>query len=139
MTWTPDELRRIYDRTHGKCHICGKKRAFVNYGRIGERGSWSVEHSKAQVNGGSHHGNNLYVACMTCNSRKGSRSTQSARAEHGRTRAPLSKKAKETTRAGNAIAGGGIAAVIGGILAGPPGAIVGGIIGAAFSYDVNPE
>lgn len=36
-------LNAIYDRTSGYCHLCGKKLAFTNYARFGERGAWEIE------------------------------------------------------------------------------------------------
>ncbi len=39
------ELRIIYKRTHGRCHVCGSKVYFTNYGRFGERGAWEIDHS----------------------------------------------------------------------------------------------
>ncbi|HPD13633.1 MAG TPA: HNH endonuclease [Planctomycetota bacterium] len=139
MAWTDEQLRRIYDRTQGKCHICGKKLALKNYGVHGSRGCWSVEHSHARALGGSDHGNNLYPACISCNSSKGSGTTRSARAQHGRTRAPLSRKAERKVRVKNAVAGAGIGAVIGGVLGGPPGAVVGGLFGGAVGHEADPE
>jgi len=139
MAWTEEQLNRIYDRTQGKCHICGKKLAFKNYGMPGARACWSVEHSVPKARGGSHHGNNLYAACITCNSSKSARSTRSARAEQGRTRAPLSKKAEARAHRRKAVTGVGVGAIIGGLLGGGPGAIAGGIVGGALGHSADPE
>lgn len=47
MPYSRSQLRRIYDRTSGYCHLCHKKLAFTNYGRYGAKGVWEVEHSNA--------------------------------------------------------------------------------------------
>ncbi|MGH7298189.1 MAG: HNH endonuclease, partial [Polyangiaceae bacterium] len=70
MRYSKTERRAIYDRTSGKCHLCGSKRAFKNYGTQGARGAWTVDHSMARAAGDTDHGNNLYVACISCNSSK---------------------------------------------------------------------
>ena len=57
---TNDRLNLIYDKTHGCCHLCHKKLAFINYGIYGAKGAWHIEHSKAKANGGTDHLNNLY-------------------------------------------------------------------------------
>ena len=79
MVFTDDQLDAIYDRTSGYCHICRKKLAFKNYGKLGQRGAWEVEHSRAQAKGGTDRLNNLYPACITCNRRKGTRTTRTLR------------------------------------------------------------
>jgi len=139
MKWTKEQLRKIYDRTQGKCHICGKKVALKNHGKIGARMAWSVEHSVAQANGGTHHGNNLYAACISCNSSKGARSTRSARAKNGRTGAPLSSNSEARARGENAVVVGGFAGVIGAVIAGPIGFAVGSLLGGCFGHSLNPE
>ncbi|HHN46956.1 MAG TPA: HNH endonuclease [Planctomycetes bacterium] len=139
MRWTQEQLKRIYDRTQGRCHVCGKKLAFRNYGLFGRRRCWSVEHSHPRLYDGTDHGNNLYAACIRCNSSKGSRSTRSARSQHGRSRAPLSKKAEGKARARNAVTGVGLGAIIGSVLGGPPGAIVGGLLGGAVGHETDPD
>jgi len=129
-TFDKATLRKIYDRTTGKCHLCGKKLAFSNYGEHGARGAWEVEHSIPRAKGGSDHGNNLYAAHITCNRSKQDISTRTARAYHGRTRAPLSVAKRKEAKTGNTVVGAGIGAVVGGVIAGPPGAWIGGGIGA---------
>src|SRR5207248_2052139 len=129
-TYDKATLRKIYDRTSGKCHLCGKKLAFTNYAEHGARGSWEVEHSKPRVLGGTDHGNNLFAAHITCNRSKCDSSTRATRALHGRTRAPLSVLKRKEAIAENTVVGAGIGAVIGGVIAGPPGAWIGGGIGA---------
>ena len=130
------QLSRIYDRTSGYCHICRKKLAFTNYGRPRSRGAWEIEHSVPRVNGGTDHGNNLYAACIPCNRTKGSGSTRSARNANGRTRSPLSRKARIEKRQGNKIVGGGTGALIGSAF-GPVGTIVGGIFGLLLGSSID--
>jgi len=71
MHFSDDDLNEIYDRTSGYCHICHRKLAFINYGVLGARGAWEVEHSKPQARGGTHMRTNLYAACIPCNRSKG--------------------------------------------------------------------
>jgi hypothetical protein len=52
MAFNEAELNQIYDRTTGRCHICHKKLAFRNYGAVGVRAAWEVEHSIPQAKGG---------------------------------------------------------------------------------------
>jgi 5-methylcytosine-specific restriction endonuclease McrA len=138
-TFDTAALQRIYDRTTGKCHLCGKKLAFSNYGEHGARGAWEVEHSIPKAKGGSDHGNNLYAAHTTCNRSKRDASTRATRAQHGRTRAPLSVAKRKRVKTENTLVGAGICAVLGGVIAGPPGAWIGGGIGAYLGNSANPD
>lgn len=133
------DLNSIYDRTSGKCHLCHKKFAFRNYGFHGARGSWEVEHSRPQSRGGTHHPNNLFAACISCNRSKGAKSTRSMRAANGRSRAPLSVAKRRSAQAENALLGASSGALLGGKFAGPVGALVGGIIGAVLGHDSNAD
>jgi hypothetical protein len=63
MTASTIRLNDIYDRTTGRCHLCGKRLAFHNYGCHGTRGAWHIEHSVPRANGGTDHVNNLYPGC----------------------------------------------------------------------------
>ena len=119
-------LERIYERTEGRCHLCRKKLSRRNYGLLGRRGAWEVEHSTARANGGTDHGNNLYAACIACNRQKGTLSTRAARARNGYTRAPYPKK--QRTR--NAITGATIGSVALGVLF-PQYRLLSWVVGAA--------
>jgi hypothetical protein len=133
------QLNRIFDRTSGHCHICRKKLCRSNYGCVGKRGAWEVEHSVAQCNGGTHHGNNLYAACCDCNRKKGSLPTPTALRWHGHTRAPMSVKKREVARTENTIlgmVGGGIA---GFVVGGPLGCAFGIAAGGKFGNSLNPD
>lgn len=106
MKFDDERLSRIFDRTDGRCHICGKRLAFRNYARPRSKGAWEVEHSIARARGGSDRLNNLYAACISCNRSKQHGSTRSARDRYGRTCAPLSLEKRRTARVENAILGG---------------------------------
>ena len=137
MSYSEEKLNKVYDRTSGKCHICHKKLAFSNYGTVGARAAWEVEHSVPKANGGTDHMNNLYAACIPCNCSKGASTTRAARAKNGKTVAPLSTKQYKKAQTNHTIAGGGVGAVIGGLVAGRPGAFIGGALGALFSNNAN--
>lgn len=138
MSYTKEELRKIYDRTEGRCHICRKQLAFKNYGAPGERGAWEVEHSVPRAKGGSNRRQNLYPAHVTCNRAKGSRSTSQARAKHGFKNAPFSSD----QRLKHGLAAGGAVALISLLV--PPHvrlgvALVGGVVGFMVGHDSEPE
>lgn len=138
MRFTDEELRFIYDRTSGKCHLCHSRRAYCNYGRVGARGAWEVEHSNAQANGGTHRLNNLYAACVPCNRSKGARTTRSVRAANGNSRAPLSTRARQGAKGWNALGGGALGALAGARF-GPLGIVAGAAIGALLAYEEDPD
>ena len=83
MKFDKNQRRVIYEKTDGHCHICHIKLSFVNYAREGERGAWEVEHSRPQAKGGTHHGNNLFPACIICNRNKSDYTTHTARGWNG--------------------------------------------------------
>jgi hypothetical protein len=66
-----EDLEDIFGKTDGNCRYCGKQLAWSNYGRVGERGAWEVDHSVPISRGGSNHFNNLWPACVSCNTEKG--------------------------------------------------------------------
>lgn len=138
MRFNAEQRRNIYDRTSGLCHICHKKLSFKNYGSIGAKAAWEVEHSIPQSKGGTHHPNNLYPACITCNRSKNDSSTAAARAKNGKSKAPLSLEAREKAKTENSIAGAILGGVLG-LVAGPLGLIAGTIFGASLGYDQNPD
>jgi len=138
MVFSDTQLNQIYDRTSGYCHICHKKLAFKNYGVLGARGAWEVEHSNAQVKGGTNRLNNLYPACIRCNRSKGASSTSSARAKNGKFRAPLSTEKRKAVKTEGALVGGATGAAIGSIF-GPAGILVGALFGAHLGRKKNPD
>ncbi len=104
--------KKIYGRTGGACHLCHGKLALVNYGRIGARGAWEIEHSVPRAKGGTDSLNNLYAAHISCNRSKGVWSTRSARRQFGQIRAPLSFARRRQIQIQRAV----IAGVAGGAL-----------------------
>ena len=138
MKFDTKTKRTIYDRTRGYCHLCNKKLAFKNYGKSGGKAAWEIDHSNPKANGGSDRLNNLYAACISCNRSKQHSSTRTARAQNGRTRAPLSAEKRKRAVRENTLAGG-IAGLLGGALLGPGGAVVGASIGAVLGNCIDPE
>ncbi len=138
MSYTDTELNAIYERTSGYCHICKKKLAFSNYARLGERGAWEVEHSRARCRGGSGHLGNLYAACIGCNRQKGEGTTRAARRGHGRRCAPLSRARRAEAKERNAVLLGLLGLGVG-ALAGPAGMFIGAAVGAKVGHDIDPD
>ena len=138
MKFDDETLDRIFCRTDGQCHICRKQLSFSNYGAIGKRGAWEIEHSRPQSKGGTDHMNNLYAACVRCYRSKGNATTKSARATNGYRQAPLSKGKKNN----NAWTGGAVGALA--FLFVPPPmrlavAVVGGVVGAIVGKSYEPD
>ena len=138
MAFDTERQDVIFRKTDGNCHICRKKLARKNYGAVGARGAWEVEHSIPRVKGGSNHLNNLYPACISCNRSKGASSTRASRKKHDYKCAPLSREKKTQ----NAWAGGIGGALAGRILLaplGPLGVAAGALIGAAIGKSFEPN
>lgn len=139
MGFSVEKRQVAYDRTDGHCHICRKKLTFKNYGVLNARGSWEIEHSKPRSKGGTDHGNNLYVACISCNRSKNNGSTSTARAKNGFKAAPYSREKKIR----NAAAGAGVFGAIAWLLVPPqiklPLAIASAVVGGSLGYDEEPE
>lgn len=135
-----DENRRdIFDCTSGKCHICYKMLAFSNYSRFESRGAWEIDHSKARAKGGTDHRNNLRAACISCNRSKQVVSAQAARRDAGFRRPPLSVEQRRKVKIRAVLGAAGVGAALGAKLAGLPGFWFGGLIGALFGDDHNPD
>ena len=133
------DLDAIYHRTSGYCHLCGLKIAFMNYGRLGDKGAWEVEHSYPRSRGGTHHGNNLYGACIPCNREKGSGwSTRTVRSWNGRSRAPLSRAKRQQAKQQQSLAGAVLFGAAGSAF-GTLGFVIGALLGAAFGERQNPD
>lgn len=84
MGFSEEQLNDIYDKTGGYCEYCGKKIASVNYGKVGERGAWEVDHSNPKSRGGTDYQRNLVPACIPCNRDKSDRTGASYRASWNR-------------------------------------------------------
>jgi len=134
-----ERLNAIYDRTRGRCHICGRRVAFRNYGILGAHMAWEIEHSRARALGGTDRLSNLYPAHISCNRSKGTASTRTARSWHGRRRAPMSVARRASKKRENAMWLGLLGVAIGAKVAGRRGAVVGGLLGAAFGHDLQPR
>ena len=139
MAYTRTELKEIYDRTSGYCHICHRKMSFTNYGRPGQKGAWEIEHSVPRSKGGTDHGNNLFGAHITCNREKSNYTTQTARRWHGTSRAPLSRKKNQQARASNTAGGALIGGLVGLAGGGPVGAVLGALGGAAIGNSIKTK
>ena len=72
MPFSDSDLSFIYDKTAGHCYHCGKKIAWRNYGLLGGRGAWEVDHSNPRARGGSSYYRNLFPSYVACNRSKGS-------------------------------------------------------------------
>jgi len=138
MSYDKSQLREIYRKTNGRCHLTGRRLVFKHYGLIGYRGAWEIDHSRPRSCGGTDHGNNLYPACLKANRYKRDRSTKSVRREHGVTKAPLSRakiaKIKEERAAAGFVTG-----ALFGLRFGPPGVVICGLIGAYIGDDIEVE
>lgn len=70
MSYTNDELNDIYDRRSGTCFYCGIRLSFVNYGKVGQKGAWEVDHFIPVASKGTHQFYNWVAACIDCNTQK---------------------------------------------------------------------
>ena len=129
----------IYDRTNGRCHLCGKKLSFQNYARPGEKGAWEIEHSRPRARGGTDYLRNLLPACIRCNRSKRTTTSRTVRGWNGRKRAPLSREKKAEVRKSNAVVGATAGTILGALIAGPVGSVLGGAIGLAIGHRRDPD
>ena len=139
MNFSNGQLNTIYDRTAGRCHLCWKQLSFVNYGVYRARGAWHVEHSLAQARGGSHRAQNLFPGCIPCNLAKGTRSSRTVRAWHGRKRAPMCRARREQAQGEKIALGIVIGSLIGAAFWGARGALWLGLGGGCIGAAINPE
>lgn len=138
MNVNEEKLNKIFDKTRGKCHLCHKQLAFFNYGIVGAKSAWEIEHSKPKSRGGSDHLNNLYAACITCNREKGNGTNYSVRSKNGVRKAPLPENSRRKAVIANTAKGALAGAAIGRLL-GPGGIIIGGAIGALVGNEADPD
>jgi hypothetical protein len=130
MAYGEEQLRIIFDRTDGDCHICGGKLCFNNYGQSQRKGAWEIEHSNPRCNGGSNRLCNLYPAHIWC---------RRARSWNGLTKAPLSRSRKEQIHSDNVWGWGIVGAISGAALGGPTGLFLGAVLGAMVGDGTNVE
>lgn len=86
-------IREIWARTGGKCHLCHRSVDLDTYGLIALYGAEaaSIDHLTPQAHGGDHDPDNLRIAHHGCNSRRGTRDPIEAReSASGRSWEPLS-------------------------------------------------
>lgn len=140
MNGFDDEKRRgVFAKSRALCHLCGESMAFVNYGNHGARRAWEIDHSIPRARGGSDHLNNLYAAHTRCNRSKQARSSASVRRQNGLSRAPMSAAAMEDLKAGDALTGAVSLGLLGARFFGPPGLLIGAVIGAIAAHAVDRE
>ena len=70
MGYSDDEINYIYDKNKGCCWHCGKRLSFKNYGIVGAKGAWEVDHSNPVSRGGTDYLQNLVPSCISCNRSK---------------------------------------------------------------------
>ena len=70
MAYSDEDLNWIYDRTDGACFYCDKRLSCVNYGLVGARGAWEVDHFIPIARNGPHQPSNWVAACVPCNTEK---------------------------------------------------------------------
>lgn len=138
MSYNERELKRIFQKTSGGCHLCGKRLALRNYGAIHERGGWQVEHHIPVARGGGDDFNNLFPACGPCNLAKSDGTTRRARAMHGRLGPPLSPAARSARQEENA-GWGALLAGLGALLFAPHLALPAVAIGAVAGHSTEPD
>ena len=138
MRFNVKRQQQIFARTSGYCQICHASLDFDKYGAVGKSGAWEVEHSTPQAKGGTHHLNNLYPACITCNRAKGDNSTRSARAKYGKKRAPLSVRKRRHAKIVNGVKGSVLGAVVGIVVSVDVSGTL-AIVGLLIGYVFNPD
>lgn len=136
MAYCQEDLRIIFRKTDGRCHICWKDLKRSSYG---QPGGWEVEHSNPRCNGGTDRLCNLFPSHIRCNREKGTKSTRTARSWNGKTKAPISRVKKKEIRSKNRWGWGTAGALLLGLVAGPGGAVLGGLAGVALGDSINPE
>lgn len=106
---------------------------------ISVRSGWEIDHSVPRARGGTDHLNNLFPAHISCNRRKQDGGTRAARASLGKARAPMSVERRQRTKYLTAVSGALAAGATGFRVAGPPGFLVGVIVGGIVGYEIDPE
>lgn len=68
MSWSQQDLRAIFQKSGGRCGVCGAQHQLGGHGRY-----WQVDHIYPVSRGGSNHIDNLQVCCVDCNQAKSDR------------------------------------------------------------------
>lgn len=136
IPFAEDVRAKVLAKTNNQCHICHKKVAKKNYGIVGLKGAWEIDHSVPISKGGSNHLNNLYAACIPCNRKKGNSSNANARKPHKLGSAPMSKSAMDSKRKKEILTGLAVGAGFGSAF-GPFGILAGAGVGALFGSKYN--
>lgn len=139
MTYDNETLVKIFRKTNGLCHICGKKLRLFMYNCNTDKAAWEVEQSGPKADGRTDLINNLFAAHITCIREKEICTSTTARKWHGRTSAPLSKERKEQKAVNSMLGVGAAKAIIGGIVAVPPRVVFGSFIGGITGNNMNFE
>jgi len=129
--------RTVFEKSNWLCHLCWQPMAYSNYGNHGARGAWEIDHSIPVARGGTDHLNNLYAAHTTCNRSKQARSSASIRRQNGHARPPMSAAAMEELKSGDAWTGAISGGLLGARFFGPPGLLIGAVIGAIAAHAVD--
>jgi 5-methylcytosine-specific restriction endonuclease McrA len=136
---THDQLRWVFDRTSGKCHICHRLLRFESYGKINTEGAWEIDHSVPRAKGGSDHLNNLFAACISCNRSKQQLSSRAARRRAGKKRSPLNREQRKKAVAENVVLGGTIGSIVLPALLQGLNPLAGLLLGAAAGASRDPD
>jgi 5-methylcytosine-specific restriction endonuclease McrA len=72
MLYSEEDVNWVYDRTHphGRCFYCCKQLSFANYGIVGAKGAWEIDHFIPLAAGGEDTRRNWVPACVSCNTEK---------------------------------------------------------------------
>lgn len=70
MSHDDETVNDLFDLTDGTCFYCEKSISVKNYGRVGERGAFEVDHFIPVSRGGDDEFENWVPACVDCNTRK---------------------------------------------------------------------
>ena len=63
-------IKLVYERTDGYCYYCDKRLSILNYGKVGARGAWEIDHFIPFSRNGAHQLRNFVPACVPCNTMK---------------------------------------------------------------------
>ena len=108
MAYTKEQLRDIWRRTDGKCHLCGARHLLSDYTR-----TWEVDHSNPRAKGGGDWLSNYLVACIGCNRSKQASDNRAIRSQYGLPgKPPSAEEVQSRRRQARTWKGVGIAAAI---------------------------